>query len=1293
MAIKELAYIDDLTQLANRRAFREQIQKDISAGGSFYLILVDIDHFKKINDTFGHANGDYMIREFSKIIVEGLKETDNLAARYGGDEFVIILRTADKTKATSIWDAIRQNVAQRDFILPQGQHQIKITTSIGIAEYPADAATDEELFQRADEALYSSKRLGRNRVSFAKDSLQQVKEEKRIQNILLKAPFTGRDKELQEIKNYLFAKEPHKLVLVESDIGGGKSRLLEETANLAKKQNMPIFSLTATEIDKSKPYGILVDIINAIALEHHDLFQKAYQALEPKEQQVLTVFPKLKALIGEAAAADIGRWDAEARSSLFQGVSELFEFMLLDLKPIIFIDNIDWIDEPSIGVLSFIIVSKRYTPLRILASDSRPPASEPKRQSFLDSLLYEISEFEIVPHIKLSPLSEEESRELIQSVFSGCAVPEDFIQEVARITQGNPLFIIELLRDLISRGVIYLKYPDWIFNEKKERLPHDLRELLTNKFKELDQEEKELLLAASGIGGNFKFDFLSKLKKLNEGYVEDIISKAVDKNIFNKEEAGQRGVLSFKNELTRGIFYEAIDAQAKKNLHLNIANTLESEFKDSLEAVSSELVFHYNRAEIQNKVREYAPLALSYVDKLFSETQTEKIIDEAIRAREERDRQEPIKEQSWPLVNDIVSAFNSAVKSMHMYQRDNEVTQKMLDRCFATIKNYFKLQYNLTFSNPQGETKDSTRFLINGQEFPETGFVEKLISKQFVGILRDFDIGSITFRKTLSRDELERFIIVLADEKMFREKKENWQKIFSNNKITSIKIDEVIYRRVLTEEEKKEFHKEVLKDLLAKKVLGSDITVASAAAGPSVAGAKPEILDKKVRQVTGEEKNILAKTIARLPPEMVVDTIASEYASRKSNLIDIKDMVSVCMANAQNKMQLASLLKDKLQGLGMSREGFEWLMDDSEFLKQPLKKRANIYINTDPKTILEIGVEENLKATLTDLFGVDEQEIAREIISKYLDNLKNPAEELRVYMANTLSNIVDAIPDKAASGYTDKIVSLFLEALDNEKDDIVYGLLVKNIDFLIYKLLRLEDYQSILKLVSKLKIHTAKDFTPDFKRIAAKKAMQEMDWSVLIDTLIGLLDKVAFLEDKNILILEILRKLIPQSLPQLFELLGKRISRQVPFEWYQQDLMIIQILKENKDEAVREIEGLLSSEAREKIELACYILKEMRDDSLVYLYEKALASDKAAVRSNCIGCLIELDTAASLKLLEKAYLHEAKDAQKNIIAALGQQSKNRQALDFLLRLKALRSQAQNRKEIAKSIGLIKKRVG
>ena len=210
---------------------------------------------------------------------------------------------------------------------------------------------------------------------------------------------------------------------------------------------------------------------------------------------------------------NVTNWDAEVRLNLFHGLADLCESIFTQIKPIIIVDNLDWIDTASSEILSFIILSKKQTPFVLLGSTSRPPSKTHDSDSALDSLLSEISEFEIVPHITLPFFNQAETREVIKGIFSGHDIPEKFTSELFGATEGNLLFIVELIQYLWDRKNIYLQYPHWIFQIDKSPLPRDLKELLISKLQNLGAEEKELLLAVSGIGSNLKFDFLSKLIK------------------------------------------------------------------------------------------------------------------------------------------------------------------------------------------------------------------------------------------------------------------------------------------------------------------------------------------------------------------------------------------------------------------------------------------------------------------------------------------------------------------------------------------------------------------------------------------------------------------------------------------------------------------------------------------------------------------------------------------------------------------------------------------------------------
>jgi diguanylate cyclase (GGDEF)-like protein len=164
--IKDMAIYDTLTNLHNRRYFDERLgaetQKSFTSSTPLSLVLVDIDHFKKVNDTFGHAAGDKVLSKIASLLKNSVRREDTVA-RYGGEEFIMILPGAKLEVTSIIAERIRQLIETTPFEIEGGQ--IHITISIGISNLPTHQATSkEELVKMADLALYRAKREGRNRV-------------------------------------------------------------------------------------------------------------------------------------------------------------------------------------------------------------------------------------------------------------------------------------------------------------------------------------------------------------------------------------------------------------------------------------------------------------------------------------------------------------------------------------------------------------------------------------------------------------------------------------------------------------------------------------------------------------------------------------------------------------------------------------------------------------------------------------------------------------------------------------------------------------------------------------------------------------------------------------------------------------------------------------------------------------------------------------------------------------------------------------------------------------------------
>lgn len=166
-SLEERATKDGLTGLLNRKTFHARLSSVLTRLDGRYpcaIIMLDIDHFKKINDTYGHPAGDEVLKRVSGIIRKTIRKLD-MAGRYGGEEFILCLQHADRKRAGNIAERLRMIIerARHGF---QGQ-EIGVTASLGISCYPSDGKTVQELIARADEALYRSKEGGRNRITFS----------------------------------------------------------------------------------------------------------------------------------------------------------------------------------------------------------------------------------------------------------------------------------------------------------------------------------------------------------------------------------------------------------------------------------------------------------------------------------------------------------------------------------------------------------------------------------------------------------------------------------------------------------------------------------------------------------------------------------------------------------------------------------------------------------------------------------------------------------------------------------------------------------------------------------------------------------------------------------------------------------------------------------------------------------------------------------------------------------------------------------------------------------------------
>ncbi|MGF9699636.1 GGDEF domain-containing protein [Paenibacillus sp. MABNR03] len=166
--LERRASTDHLTNLSNRRQFEKslelQLERARESKQKLSLLVIDIDRFKKVNDTYGHSSGDAVLKQLGQLLIEHSRSAD-IVSRNGGEEFAILLLDCGSHQALAIAESIRQSVEKYLFALPDGT-TIRLTISIGVAVFPdhCDERDDADFFEQADRALYEAKNTGRNRV-------------------------------------------------------------------------------------------------------------------------------------------------------------------------------------------------------------------------------------------------------------------------------------------------------------------------------------------------------------------------------------------------------------------------------------------------------------------------------------------------------------------------------------------------------------------------------------------------------------------------------------------------------------------------------------------------------------------------------------------------------------------------------------------------------------------------------------------------------------------------------------------------------------------------------------------------------------------------------------------------------------------------------------------------------------------------------------------------------------------------------------------------------------------------
>ncbi len=754
-----LVFEDELTGIHNRRYLRSylehQVDWDSPKERLLSLLIIDLDHFKQINDTQGHDTGDQVLTWMAALLKEVTGEK-GIPIRFAGDEFILLLPKAPREEAGEVADRLLQLTRDRPFRLREAGVTLPITLSIGIACAPQDGRDPKALFQAADTALYHAKQSGRNQASSAGEVDPRKVFTKTALHRLIATGIAGRDDELAVVSSALEAlsRGQSQFLLVEGGPGMGKSAFLETVrSNLAGNAAYSVIRVAGDQKEGFRPYYLITRALVALLNERADSGQGVFPGLSNRELGYLShVLPQL----ASASAPPPDEDDSLQRQGIF---STLVRFLprVVEHRPLILlVDDLHHADEASLLLLRMLMQRKglmlfvcgsTLDSLKLMREEESPPL-----ERFCASRQSELG----IQRVPLTPLGGDDIAEYLRGVFPSLRMPAGFEEQLASTTQGNPLFLAEILRKLVADHRVSLEGHEWVVAPLEDGyLPRSLEEIVMQKISQLDEEGRDLLERAAALGDDVSVSVLSGSSDVDENRVLEFLDRAEALGLVSLDFQINDEVMSFLGKQVAEISYGVINPERRVELHEHIGDYQEGLYEQRLLPSASLLAYHYKRSANQEKARRYERAQLAQSQMVFDPREAAEYTGDIVETEVEEERR--LVPESLPLVPDVLRAFTKAVRNIQLYPPESKAVKQSVSDVKAAVDAVLLGNESLHLSQEQ-------RFLLaNGQRLDVSEFTA--LSDAFRELLAKAELKGMTLSQGISDDELGPLIDTLSKAK------------------------------------------------------------------------------------------------------------------------------------------------------------------------------------------------------------------------------------------------------------------------------------------------------------------------------------------------------------------------------------------------------------------------------------------------------------------------------------------------------------------------------------------------
>ncbi len=781
-----LIFEDELTGIYNRRFLRRYLQHKILWDSlerePVSLIMMDVDSLKQINDTYGHGAGDQVLLWVAKLIKE-VSGVNGLAIRYGGDEFMVLMPGAEKRAALEVGEQILQRIKEEPLQLDEIVGLLPITLSIGVASAPADVQTGNALIQKADTALYYAKKSGRARlVDAGQVSPQEVFPKTAVQR-LDRVNDSGRETQHNRVKEALreFSQGENQFLIIEGAAGMGKSEFLKVLGlNLAASDRVPI-KVSGVPQEGFRPYYLTTNILVEIMNQRPDKGTEVLDELTPEELGYLSyVLPQLAELSAGFETED----PKTQRNALFATLIHLIP-RLLDSRPLVlFIDDFHFSDEATLLLLRRMLI-RQDIPLFICGSALPIHQAETQRQPVPLERFCAAHHQELkIDRVSLTPLSATDIGRHFQWVFPQLRLPKDFEEQLAQLTQGNPLFISEIMRKLILGTKITFTDQGWsIESLEEDYLPRSLEEIVRHKITILNKESRELLDQASTFGEHVSLSMLAGSTETKETQVTEFIDQAVAQGLIGSQYQMNDENIRFLSRRILDITYGAIQEKRKEELHERVGKYQETLNSQRLLLSAATLAYHFQLSANQKKARFYRDSQQAYDEKIFN---AEEAIDYAGERLSNGGPQDvPLNPAALVHVPEVIRGLLTTHRKFKLYPSGSPAIVRATGQFRESIEKI------LAHSDRLNITQVKKNLSVNGETLDVAGF--KSVAEALAILMSRLSLQGIAFSRGLTGNELKVMLESLDEVSTNMIDRHFWRRFVAKHDLLHVELEQVRY--------------------------------------------------------------------------------------------------------------------------------------------------------------------------------------------------------------------------------------------------------------------------------------------------------------------------------------------------------------------------------------------------------------------------------------------------------------------------------------------------------------------